>query len=178
MRCVTAWLLLTIAAGVLAVAGTPSRARAQARPAAVTISFDAVPQTRFFLLAPIPHGLRIFHICDAPCEHGMRAGVHRIGVDFPGRSLVAEVVPLTESGTLHAELIDREPIRVIGWTLFGVSIASAIVAVLSPAFDEERTVFSDETRDILFGTAAFLVQLGVVGILLGLQNDGVAFRFD
>jgi hypothetical protein len=178
VRCVIALLVLTVATEVLAAGVAPSAALAQARPRALTISFEAVPETRFFLLAPIPHGLRIFHICDAPCEHRMTRGTHRIGVDFPGRELTSDVVPLVEDGTLSARLIDREPIRVIGWTLFGVSIASAIVAVLSPAFDDHRVVFDEETRSILFGTAAFLVQLGVVGLLLGLQPDGVAFRFE
>ena len=178
MRCVFALVFLTLAAEVLAAAAFPPPALAQARPTPVAIAFDAQPESRFYLLAPIPNGLRIFHICDAPCDHGMTRGDHRIAVLFPGRALTSEVVPLRRSGTLHAQLIDREPIRAIGWTVFAVSIASALLAVLAPAFDDDLSTFDEATRDVLFGTAAFLVQLGVVGLLLGLQADGVRFRFD
>lgn len=119
-------------------------------------------------------------LCAAPCTFETAAGAYELGLARPNGAVVpAGPVDLMETGTLTGLYIDRSALRIAGWTTMIVGALGGGAMMIVPFVLTEGGNEDDETAvHWMMAGASALIVAEIIGIILAVQPDGAAFRFD
>jgi hypothetical protein len=133
----------------------------------------------------VGHSREYAVICTAPCDGELPNGTHRLALSLHGGKAIEADDPVELQGpaTLHGTYESRAGTRVVGWVIFGVSLAAGTVIAITSLrstqnCDSTGFCFTDKTIDgtqLALGTGLMLVG-GIVGAILGVTRDSATIE--
>lgn len=125
------------------------------------------------------HTKEYVHICEGQCEATLPSGVHRIALSLDGGKPLEPKHPtvLMTDSIVEGRYVDRRPLRIVGWTIWGVlSVTGSMMMVMSLNDTEEPYIIDYKNKAAFYaGLGLFVVSFGV-GIPLAVQKDKAVIK--